>query len=486
MVSSEATPYAKSGGLADAVSALSRALGRAGHDTRIVLPRYYAVDRAGLEVLPGPIGVPTGHGQQWAVVYRGSLPASDIPVYFIDHEGFFGRDGLYGSRTETDFGDNPERFSFFSRAVFQLCRKLNWIPDVMHAHDWPSALVPVFLRYLEAHQDFKDTVSVLTIHNLGYQGVYPKQHFESFGLPWELFHGAGLEYHDAINLLKAGISCADRLSTVSPTYSREIQTPEQGCTLDGLLRARSASLVGILNGVDLHEWNPETDAFLPSHYSASDLSGKSACKVALQQEFGLKTDAHKPLIGMVTRLTDQKGIAELFSPGIGCVQTLCQDMDLQFAILGSGEAWCETELRTLTNRLPNLKARIGYSERLAHLIEAGADFFLMPSRYEPCGLNQMYSLRYGTLPIVRRTGGLADTVSNYDQENGNGTGFMFDSLTPRAIYDTVGWSVWAWYNRKDHIHAMQIRAMGREFSWDKSAAEYHALYDDALANNCMS
>jgi starch synthase len=428
------------------------------------------------------MGVPVDHREEWAAVWESSLPGSDIPVYFIEHEGFFGREGIYGSKTETDYADNPRRFAFFSRAAFQLCRKLAWFPEILHSHDWPGALVPVYLRHLEACGEFSSTVSVLTIHNLGYQGVYAKDNFGFFGLPWELFHGAGFEFHDAINLLKAGIASADRLTTVSPTYSREIQTSEQGCSLDGLLRARSASLVGILNGVDLDEWNPETDQLLPARYSASDLRGKAACKEAIQREMGLEVDPSVPLFGMVTRLTDQKGVAELFGLTYGCAFSLCNDMDLQFAILGSGEAWCEAELQSLSTRLPNFRARIGYSERLAHLIEAGADFFLMPSRYEPCGLNQMYSLRYGTLPIVRRTGGLADTVSNYDQDTGNGTGFMFDQLSPRAIYDTAGWAVWAWYNRTEHIEAMRTRAMHKVFSWDKAADEYLALYDDALLN----
>ena len=482
LISSEATPFAKSGGLADAVSALARALRRTGADVRLVLPRYYSIDKAGLQAMPGPMGVPVDHREEWAAVWESSLPGSDIPVYFIEHEGFFGREGIYGSKSETDYADNPQRFAFFSRAAFQLCRKLAWFPDILHSHDWPGALVPVYLRHLEARAEFASTVSILTIHNLGYQGVYPKENFGFFGLPWELFHGAGFEFHDSINLLKAGISTADRLTTVSPTYSREIQTSEQGCSLDGLLRARSASLVGILNGVDLDEWNPETDTLLPARYSVSDLRGKAACKEAIQREMGLVVDSSVPLFGMVTRLTDQKGVSELFGPTYGSAFSLCNDMDLQFVVLGSGEAWCEAELQSLSLRLPNFRARIGYSEKLAHLIEAGADFFLMPSRYEPCGLNQMYSLRYGTLPIVRRTGGLADTVSNYDQDTGNGTGFMFDQLSPRSIYDTAGWAVWAWYNRKEHIDAMRIRGMNKIFSWDKAAVEYLALYEDALLN----
>lgn len=481
MVSSEATPFAKSGGLADAVSALARALARLGHDVRIVLPRYYSVDREPLELLGGPMGVPVGPVEEWTAVYRGSLPGADVPVYFIDHERFFGRDGVYGTKNETDFRDNPLRFALFSRAAFQLCRKIGWIPDVLHVHDWPAAMTAAVSRHVETKGDFEGTASVLTIHNLGYQGVYPKEAFDYFRLPWELYHDAGFEFYGSINLLKAGIACADQLATVSPTYAREIQTPEYGFGLDGLLRARSHDLVGILNGVDLEDWNPETDACLPASYSASDLSGKAICKTALQKEFGLPEDPSVPVFGMVTRLTDQKGIGDLFGPTYGCAYPMCADMKIQVAIIGSGEKWCEDELRSLAARLPNFRVRIGYSEKFAHLVEAGSDFFLMPSRYEPCGLNQLYSLRYGTLPIVRRTGGLADTVENYDQETGDGTGFVFDRLSPRSIYDTVGWATWAWYNKPGQLAAMRVRAMSREFSWERSAAEYAALYDRAVS-----
>jgi len=232
--------------------------------------------------------------------------------------------------------------------------------------------------------------------------------------------------------------------------------------------------------VDLDEWDPETDLHLPARFSASKMAGKAKCKAALQAELGLPVDPDKPLVGMVSRLTDQKGVGELFGPLYGSAYRICSDMDLQFALLGSGEKWCEDEVRVLSGKLANFKAQLGFDERLAHLIEAGSDFFLMPSRYEPCGLNQMYSLRYGSLPIVHRTGGLSDTVENYNQDSGTGTGFMFDNLTPRAVYDTVGWAIWAWYNRPDHIKAMRERAMKRRFSWEHSASEYAKLYERAL------
>ena len=476
MVSSEAAPFAKAGGLGDAVAALSRALSKAGHDVKLALPRYYSIDRSKLETVPGPLAV----GDVWGTVYKSLLPGSAVETYFLDQERFFGRDGIYGSKAESDFADNPERFAFLCRGAFQLCRKLGWIPDIMHAHDWPSSLVPVFLSHDRMLPEFAGTASILTIHNLGYQGVYPKDSFSSFHLPWELFHDGGFEFYDQVNLLKAGIRSADCLTTVSPSYAREIQTPDFGFGLDGLLRHRSSDLVGILNGVDLEEWNPETDLHIPAHYSEKRMAGKAECKAALQKEFGLPVAADKPLIGMVGRLTDQKGVGELFGPLYGSAYRICSDMDLQFAVVGTGDKWCEDELRGLSTRLPNFRARIGFDERVAHLVEAGSDFFLMPSRYEPCGLNQMYSLRYGTLPIVHRTGGLSDTVENYNQDTGGGTGFMFDHQTPRAVYDTVGWAVWAWFNRRGHIDAMRARAMGRRFTWDRSGLEYTKLYERAL------
>jgi len=490
MVSSEVEPFAKSGGLGDAVAALSRALARAGHEVKVVLPRYSIVDKSKLEVGGDPLSVPMGASggkaarAEKAGLYKAYLPGSTAELYFLDHCGYFCREGLYGPKARSDYPDNPERFAFLCRGAFSLCRALSWSPDVLHAHDWQAALAPVFLRHGEAHGEFERTKSVLSIHNLGYQGLYPKDCFPAFGLPWELFYGAGFEFYDKVNILKAGISSASCLTTVSPSYAREIQTPAAGFGLDGLLRFRSADLVGILNGVDFDVWDPETDLRIPARYSTAKMAGKDACKAALQKEFGLPVSPDKPLVGMVGRLTDQKGVVELFgSPG-GSAYSICADMDVQLAVLGSGDKWCEDEVRALSARVPNFKAKVGFDDKLAHLVEAGSDFFLMPSRYEPCGLNQMYSLRYGTLPIVHRTGGLADTVENYNQDTGAGTGFTFDDLTPRSIYDTLGWAVWAWYNRREHIVAMRERAMGRRFSWDRSAGEYAKLYECAMAGRC--
>lgn len=482
MVTAEAVPFAKTGGLADAVSALAIVLNKLGHDVRIVMPRYYKIDRSTLTPLEGPLGVPAGYIEAWTEVYQGTMPSTkNLPVYFIDHEQSFGRDGVYGTAADPDFHDNPYRFSVLCHGAFQLCRKLDWYPDIVHAHDWSAALAPVLLRFIQRHAGFQKTASVFTIHNLGYQGVYGKYNYPATGLDWNFFYAAGFEDWDRINFLKAGLTTADMLTTVSPTYAQEIQTPAAGFRMDALLRHRSQDLVGILNGVDTEVWNPSKDKFIAEKYNSKKLAGKAKNKAALQQRMGLPEDPDVPLIGVVTRLADQKGVAEMFAPTYGSMYRICTEMNLQVVVLGAGERWCEDELRSLESKLPNFKAFIGYDEGLSHQIEAGSDFFLMPSRYEPCGLNQMYSLLYGTLPIVRRTGGLADTVQNYNQETGEGTGFMFDELTPQSVFDTVGWAVYAWYNKKDHIKAMQKRAMEQDFSWESSAAGYLAVYEKALS-----
>jgi starch synthase len=483
MAASEAVPFAKTGGLADAVSALSLALAKLGHDVRIALPRYYCIDRSGLARLEGELGVPVGGGEEWSAVYTADMPGSSggqtVKAYFLEHEKFFGRDGIYGVPSEPDFLDNPRRFTFFCRALFQLCRKIGWFPDILHAHDWPAAMAPVFLKFWERplghNAEFGKTGSVLTIHNLGYQGIYSKDNYQYTGLGWDVFFNAGFEDWDMMNLLKAGLYSADKINTVSPNYARETRMGAHGFRLDGVLRYRGNDYSGILNGIDTDLWNPRKDPFLPRPYSAADMAGKAKAKEALQKEFGLPVDASVPVIGMVTRLTEQKGVGELFGPAYGSAFSICRDMNLQLLLLGTGEPWCENEIMSLSSRLSNFKAKICYDEKFSHLVEAGSDFFLMPSRYEPCGLNQMYSLAYGTLPIVRNTGGLADTVENFDQETGAGTGFIFDDLTPNAIYNTIGWAVWAWYNRREYIEAMRLRAMAQDCSWEKTAKQYLEL-----------
>ena len=480
MVTSEFVPLAKTGGLADMVAALSAELVRMGHDVRVVMPRYYGIDIRALEGVNGPLGVPLGFGEVWAGVYETRIGTPEVPVYLLDHQGLFGRDGIYGNRKEPDFQDNVQRFTFLCRGAFQLCKSLDWMPEVIHGHDWPAALAPVFLNTWEKTGPFEKTGSVLTIHNLGYQGVYPKEEIHITQLDWEHYHGLGFEFFGKLNLLKAGLRNADILTTVSPTYASEIQTPEHGHQMDGLLRHRSDDLFGVLNGMDYQDWNPENDQLIPQTYSVGSMAGKAVNKAALQDAFGLPNDPKRPVIGIVSRLADQKGFGELCGPTHGSLYDICSDYEVDIVILGTGDRWCEDELQELEGKIPNLGVKLAFDNRVAHLIEAGSDFFLMPSRYEPCGLNQMYSLRYGTLPIVHRTGGLADTVENLDPETGEGTGFVFDLLTPRAIYDTVGWAVWTWYNRPDQIKEMRLRAMQERFSWADSAARYVELYQWAI------
>ncbi len=480
MVTSEFVPLAKTGGLADMVGALSAELMRMGHDVRVVMPRYYAIDVGGYEKHDAPLGIPLSFGEEWAGVFESRVGSAGVPVYLLDHEKFFGRDGIYGTREEPDFSDNVQRFTLLCRGAFQLCKSLGWTPEVIHGHDWPAALAPVYLNTWEKTGSFAETGSVLTIHNLGYQGVYPKEDIHIMQLEWEHYHGSGFEFFGKLNLLKAGLRNADILTTVSPTYAREIQTVEYGHQMEGLLRHRSNDLFGVLNGMDYEAWNPENDPLIPQQYSETNLEGKARNKAALQEAFGLPDDPERPVIGIVSRLADQKGFGELCGPTHGSLYEICTDLELDVVVLGTGDRWCEEELMALADRLPNLGVKLAFDNALAHLVEAGSDFFLMPSRYEPCGLNQMYSLRYGTLPIVHRTGGLADTVENFDPETGEGTGFVFDLLTPRAIYDTVGWAVWTWYNRRDQIDAMRVRAMQKRFRWEDSAARYEELYQWAI------
>jgi starch synthase len=480
MITSEAEPWVKTGGLADAVSALSAQLSRDGHDVRIILPRYYSVDRDKLTKIDAPLGVPVGYGEEWTVLYTTTLPGTEIPVYFADHELLFGRAGIYGPTPDSAFPDNAERFNMLSRSAFQVCRLLDWIPDILHCHDWVAGPVSLYNQTLERHTEFARTASVMTIHNLGYQGDFPAEKSSCFAVSHQEIARRFGYHHGALNFLKMGIENAEIVTTVSPTYAQEIQTAEYGFGLDGALRYRRNDLFGILNGVDYSAWNPETDKLIPVNYTEKSLKRKEMIKTELQKHFGLEVNPALPVFGIVSRMVEQKGFGALCGPTYGSLYNMCRDMDIQFVILGSGESWCEQELTALAARLPNLRVHIGYSNQLSHLIEAGSDFFLMPSRYEPCGLNQMYSLKYGTLPIVRHTGGLADTVENYNEETGEGTGFMFNDLTPVSIYNTVGWAVHTWYNKRADIEKMRKRAMKKDFSWKDSSAQYEKIYHWAL------
>ncbi len=475
-VSSEVRPFAMSGGLGDVLGVLPRVIADLGHDVRVVMPLYRKVPRAGLIDLQMPLGVPTGTGEHWCGVRQGTLPQSKVPVYFIEHDGLYDRDGLYGT-TDYPWWDNCLRFTVRSRGALQLCHALNWMPDVIHANDWQTGLIPGFLNTVEKKTPLARAASVFTIHNLGYQGRFPAEQFGVTGLPWEMFTFLDYEFWDEVNMLKGALKQSTVLSTVSPTYAREIQSPIHGEGLDALLRERSGELYGILNGIDDIEWNPETDKYLPRNFSAANPAGKAVCKATLQRELGLPLRADVPLIGIVTRFAWQKGIDVLAE-----VMPKLLALPLQMVVVGSGELWAETFFRDLQSEFPqNYRGIIEFNTGLAHRVEAGADLYLMPSRYEPCGLNQMYSLRYGTLPIVRATGGLDDTVANYNPATGEGTGFKFWDLNPASLEGTVSWAVDTFRQNPEHFSAMRGRALLLDFSWKQVAMKYMDMYDRAIA-----
>ncbi len=480
-VASECVPFAKTGGLADVVGALPRALAALGHEVRVVMPKYAAIDAKahGLQPFHRPMGVWMGNRQEWCAVDRAGLPGG-VPVYFVEFSHFFGREGLYHDRDFHDYDDNPRRFAFLSRAALQLCADLGWAPDVVHCHDWQTALAAAYLKVWHWNDPvLGQAASVLTIHNLAYQGVYHKSHYGYVGLQEANFVPEKLEDHGRVNFLKGGIVYADLANTVSPGYAYETRTPEGGFGLAPHINDKGADYLGILNGVDYGEWNPATDPLIPARYTPADLQGKLLCKHELQRRMGLEQRSDIPLVGVISRFAHQKGLDLLAQ----CVERTVGRMAVQFAVLGAGDRGLESLFGALPGAYPGqIGSHIGYDNGLAHLVEAGSDFFLMPSRYEPCGLNQIYSLKYGTLPIVRATGGLNDTVFQYNERTGDGTGFMFWQPTAGAVHDTVGWAVSTWFDRRPHIDMMRQAAMSRHFSWDDSAREYERAYRRAIEN----
>ncbi len=473
-IASEVAPFRKTGGLADVVGALPKALKQRGVDARVVMPLYGGVAWDQQERLDGSLAVPMYSGLVRAGVRLGCLPGSDVPVYFVEHHRFFDRPYLYGPPGDA-YPDNLERFTFLSRAALELCKAIGFTPDVLHAHDWQTALVPVYSNTVEWGNPLHGCASVFTIHNLAYQGVHEAGAMFITGLGREHFNSDEFEHFGDINLMKAALRHSTMLSTVSPTYCREIQTSALGCGLDGELGRRGGDLRGILNGIDTSEWNPATDPHLAATYDATRLDQKALCKAALQKELGFPIAPRVPLFGLIGRLTHQKGFDILAQ----CLPRLL-DWNIQMVLLGSGDSDAEAFFAEVAwHRGDRFRAVIGFDNALAHRIEAGSDFFVMPSRFEPCGLNQMYSLRYGTLPIVRRTGGLADTVENYDESRGTGTGFCFDDLTPEGLTNTIGWALSTYHDRPGHFQNLQSQGMAQDFSWARAAAAYEALYLEA-------
>ena len=472
-VASEVTPFAKTGGLGDVVAGLSRALGRHGHDVRIFLPLYapIAEQKRSLHSVEFLRDVPLAMGRHELSfsVFTAPLPESPVSVYLVHCPALYHHAGIYS-------GDWDEylRFAFLSRAAIESCQRMGWSPHVFHCHDWHTALVPLYLRTVYAWDRlFARTKTLLTLHNLGYHGIFPAAILDDLGLAPH----AHLLYNEdlaagQVSFLKTGLLYADLLTTVSRTYAQEIQTAEHGFGLESLLAARADHLVGIVNGIDYGEWDPATDPHIPHHYSANDLTGKAKMKKTLLVETGLPAGARTPVLGVVSRLTGQKGIELLFD----VLPDLFARRDVRIVALGSGEPRYEEFLHWLHHAYPG-KAWYyrGYQERLAHWIEAGADLFLMPSRYEPCGLNQMYSLKYGTPPVVRRTGGLADTVDLYDWRSGRGTGFVFEHFTPEGL----GWAIdYALSTYEDHAawERLMRAGMRKNFSWEVQGKKYLDLY----------
>lgn len=476
-VTPEVEPFVKVGGLADMVGALPKELAALGHDVRIVCPAYGSVKRVGeWRARPDPLGVDVGRAALWARTWETTLPGATVPVYFLENNDFFGAAEVYDSPWGAR-ADNDLRFAFFARGALALCQQLHWTPDVVHGHDWTTGLVPVMLNTILRETPLGRTASVFTIHNLEHQGYSPARVVNFARLPWAEFHRDKLLMGGAVNLMKAGLFHATKLTTVSPTYAQEITTPDGGFGLDPVLRYRAADLVGIVNGIDDGSWDPARDKALAANYSASDLTGKATCKAALQEHFGLERDPRVPLFGVVSRLATQKGLDLLAD----ALPPIMDRMHVQLVLLGSGDPELEGFFKWATRAYHGrVGAHLGFDGKLARRIQAGCDFFLMPSRAEPCGLTQMYAMRYGTLPIVRATGGLVDTVENFAEGQGRGTGFVFRDATSAAILNTVGWACATYYNRPVELAGLQQRAMAQDFSWRRSAAAYVQTYAWAI------
>jgi len=478
LAASEVAPFAKTGGLADVAGALPKALKALGHDIRVVLPKYRMVDTAehGLRRILPVLSVPIAGTVETGAVWEGAI--GSVPAYFIQQDDYYDRDGLYQVAGK-DHPDNAERFAFFSRAVLELTRALGFSPSVYHCNDWQTALVPTYLRTTyRGDPEFEAAGVLFTVHNLGYQGLFKPATLAVAGLPPELFNPFGVEFYGKVNFLKAGLIWSDLINTVSRKYSQEIQTEEFGHGLDGVLRSRGQDVYGILNGIDYEEWHPSRDPLIAAHFSRDDLAGKAACKADLQRSFGLAGRPDVPLLAVISRLAAQKGI-DLIAE----VMDAMLELDTQFVLLGTGEPALEKAFEAAKARHPSrVGLKLGFDVTLSHKIEAGADIFLMPSRYEPCGLNQMYSLAYGTIPVVRATGGLDDTIQPFDLATGAGNGFKFVEASAAALLAAVRQAV-ALYRSPDQRRRLVLNGMACDFSWARSAKAYDSLYQVIAARH---
>lgn len=473
MVSSESVPFSKSGGLADVVGALSSALYDLESEVHILLPCYGSVDTSDFVDSKLSLDIDLLGKQETVTFMERSLEG--VTYHFLCHPMFNTRMGIYGDTSFTPYPDNLERYSLLNKATLPLCKALGWKPDVIHSHDWTCGFVPYLLKQ-DTSGFFTGTKSVMTIHNLAFQGEYSRLQLLGTGIePHEkMFHGfAPIK---RTNMLKTGLEFADAITTVSPTYAQEIQSVEYGCNLEHLLTRRNDVLTGIINGIDYQEWNPATDAFIEHHFSVDDPSGKSATKAAIQKEFGLEVDATIPLFSMISRIADQKGFVELLEGSPCALEKMVRDLPVQMIIIGTGEQSLEEKLIALGRKYSNLSVNILFSNRAAHRVEAGSDFFLMPSKYEPCGLNQLYSLRYGTIPVARKTGGLADSIIDLDEHPKTGTGILFSSMTADAILEATTRALLWWAKGVPAIAEIQKRCMQWDSTWIRSARSYLTIY----------
>jgi len=457
MCASEVVPYAKTGGLADVAGALPIALEEEGQEVIIVMPRYKMIQDSKFNI------------KRFRSDISYSTTGKNIKVYFVENDAYFNRDNLYGEKTG-DYADNLDRFSYYCRRTLELLKEINFKPDIIHVHDWQASLIPVYLKNLYAADPFyKKTRSVLTIHNIGYQGLFPKEQFGKLGLDWSFFNIEGLEFYDQVNILKGGMMFSDIINTVSPTYSREIQTKEFGFGLEGVLTKRHDAVYGILNGIDYSIWNPQTDKYIAKNFSLEDIKGKQSCKEDLQKYCKLPAKKDVPLFGIVSRLAAQKGF-DILAEGI---DEVCH-MDLQLVILGTGDIKYHEIMEDMVRKYPKvISLALRFDDPLAHKIYAGSDIFVMPSKYEPCGLGQLISFRYGTIPLVFKTGGLADTVNEKN-------GFIFDRYSKDALIEMIKKAVAAYHDEKKW-KALITNAMKSDFSWGESARKYLDLYAKAKA-----
>lgn len=481
--SSEVVPFAKTGGLADVSGALPRELEKLGCDIKIFMPKYSSVDehKFNLELLEwaSPMPIRVGGIVYDVNIYKSHLPGSNVEIYFMDCPHFFHRHNLY-----TDEWDEDQRFICFSKSVIETIQRLKWAPDVIHCNDWQTGLIPLYIKDNYSWDKlFEHTKTLFTIHNIGYQGKFTTQTLLNAEINADLFyHGGKIEHDGLVNFLKTGISFADIINTVSETYAEELLTHEYAHGMEKVLQYRKSNFYGILNGVDYSIWNPETDKLIPHNYSAEDLSGKEKNKIELLNKFNMPYRKGVPVIGIVSRLAIQKGF-DLIQTALGELMKL----DARWIILGSGEKEYENSFIALQEQLPEkVGVHIGYNEKLAHLIEAGADIFLMPSHYEPCGLNQIYSLKYGTVPVVRKTGGLADTVQDWDEQtsgtSNSGSGFSFLEYNPLEMIQALQRALNA-YKNKSTWQQIQLNGMKKDFSWKNSALKYQSLYEKTKLDN---